>query len=57
MYQLVKNGKKTRHTFETYEQARQTARKFIRKLDVDGLRQSGQPAFHLQDYGFKIISH
>ena len=60
MYQLIKNGKKTKHTFETYEQARQFARKQARKNEqwTDFERpvfQSSNP-HSLGDYGFKIQS-
>lgn len=56
MYQLIKNGKKTKLTFDTYEQARQYARKQARKNDFWPLeRELGVSNPHsIKDYGFNI---
>jgi hypothetical protein len=56
MYQLIKNGKKTKLTFDTYEQARQYARKQARKHELwpfDRLYGASNP-HSIKDYGFNI---
>lgn len=54
MYLVKRNGKKTKHTFETYEQARQYIRKQLRKLET--YRVAGQPDCYMDDYGFTIVA-
>jgi hypothetical protein len=54
MYVIVKNGKKQTTKFQTYEQARQTVRKRIRKLTKGATRFSGQPVNWLRDFGYTI---
>lgn len=56
MYAIFKNGKKTvRRLFDSYEQARQYARKLARKADVYKvyLEWSSNPALGL-DFGYSI---
>jgi hypothetical protein len=52
MYQVFKNSRKTKHTFETYEAARQWVRKQLRKLIA--YRYFGQPDASMSEYGFQI---
>ena len=52
MFTIVKNNKKTKTTFYTYESARQALRKKLRKLTA--LRRSGQPWVSMKDFGYQI---
>lgn len=52
MFKVLKNKKTVKTGFTTYEQARQFARKQIRK--VFGLRNSGQPDISLAEAGYVI---
>ena len=59
MFKLVKNGRKSRLTFKTYEQARQYARKLIRKGKA---QPNGIYAFdfwtsnpQIGDFGLRIV--
>jgi len=57
MYAVYRNNRKLSNTFQTYELARQYARKRIRKATPG--RKAGQPVttggFSLDLFGFKIV--
>ena len=52
MYTIVKNNRKQKTTYATYEAARQALRKRLRKLTLG--RNKGQPNVHMSLFGFTI---